>query len=62
MSGGSCHQKGRERGPWFEIECVKKDIISKEAKGIDTSFEKGLLKSWVKYPGYKNALTPVEHS
>ena len=55
MGGGICHQKGKERGAWFEIQCVKNDILSKEAKGEDASFERSLLKSWAKYPGWEDA-------
>lgn len=53
MGGEVCRQKGRERGPWFEIECVKEVIISKEAKGQDVAFERNLLRAWAKYPGGK---------
>ncbi len=54
--GGNCHQKGKERGYWFEVQCVKNDIISKESRGEDASFERNLLKSWGKYPGWESAL------
>ena len=50
-----CYQKGRERGAWYEIKCVKETIISKESKGHDATFERDLLKAWAKYPGYENA-------
>lgn len=52
---GSCHAKDKERGAWFEIQCVKETIIAKEKDGKDASFERNLLKSWSKYPGYENA-------
>lgn len=39
----------------FQIQCVKNDIIAKEADGEDASFERGLLKSWSKYPGWESA-------
>jgi len=55
MGGEICLRKGRERGPWYEIQCVKNDIISKESRGEDASYERGLLNSWAKYPGYKTA-------
>ena len=49
-----CYQKGKEQGAWFEIQCVKDSILSKETKGQDASFERRLLKSWGKYPGYQS--------
>lgn len=55
MGGEICHQKGRERGPWFEIKCTKEVIRNKEARGEDASFERALLKSWSKYPGWEDA-------
>jgi len=55
MGGEVCKQVGKERGPWFEIKCAKDNIISKEAKGQDAKFERGLLKVWSKYEGYKLA-------
>ena len=55
MGGEISHQKGKERGPWFEIQCVREIIISKEAKGEDTSFERKLLKSWGRYKGWESA-------
>ena len=53
--GGICRTKYKERGAWFEIKCVKNDIISKEAKGVDASFERKLLRAWAKVPGYESA-------
>ena len=32
MSGGICKQKGKERGPWFEIKCIKEVIVNKKPK------------------------------
>ena len=60
--GGACHHKGRERGPWYEIKCVREVIFEKEANGEDTSFERGLLKDWKKYPGWEDAGKPLHHS
>jgi hypothetical protein len=54
-NGGFCYRPGYERGPWYEIECLKNDIIRKEKRGDDADFERGLLKSWSKYPGYEKA-------
>lgn len=51
--GGICKTRHKERGAWFEVECVKKDIIAKEADGEDASFERGLLKSWNSYEGWE---------
>jgi len=39
----------------YEIESVKKVIISKEKRGEDASFERKLLKSWSAYEGYEGA-------
>jgi len=59
MGGEVCRHKGKERGPWYEIKSVMAIIISKEAKGHDASFERGLLKSWSKYPGWKDAANAI---
>ena len=56
MGGETCHQKGRERGPWYEIRCVRNDIIAKEAKGEDAKFERSLLRAWGKQKGWEDAL------
>lgn len=53
--GTNCYKKGRERGPWYEIKCIRATIRAKEARGADASFERGLLKAWAKYPGYEDA-------
>ena len=58
MSGGICYQKGRERGPWYEIKCTKAVIVNKEGRGEDASFERELLKAWSKYPGWEDASKP----
>lgn len=55
MGGEICYQRGRERGPWFEIKTVKEIIIWKEANNKDASFERKLLKSWANYKGYETA-------
>ena len=60
MSGGSCHRKGYEKGIWYDIKTVADVIKSKEAKGKDASFERGLLKAWAKYPDYKDATSALE--
>ena len=62
MSGGICKRKGFERGPWYEIKCVRDIIIAKEVNGENTSFERKLLKSWSKYGGYADAGKPISHS
>ena len=59
MVGGICYRKGYERGIWFEINCVKEVIVNKEAKGLDASLERGLLKTWANYEGWEDAGTPV---
>lgn len=50
-----CKAKGREQGAWFEIKCVKETIQGKESRSEDASFERSLLRSWAKYPGYEGA-------
>ncbi len=62
MGGEICYQKGKERGPWFEIKCVRETIMSKEAKGEDATFERNLLKAWSEYKGYESAREPPPHS
>jgi hypothetical protein len=57
---GECHQEGKERGKCFEIKCVKDVIIAKESQGKDSSFERSLLKSWSKYPGWEPAKDALE--
>ena len=52
------YQRGKEQGAWFEIKCVRETILSKETKGQDTSFERKLLRSWAKYPGWEDAGKP----
>ena len=41
--------------PEYEINCVAQVIRGKEARGMDASFERDLLKSWAKYPDYSSA-------
>ena len=55
MSDKISHKKGEEKGTWFQIKCVKDIVRDKEARGEDASFEKKLLKSWSKFPGWKDA-------
>ena len=55
MGGEVCYQRGKERGPWFEIQEARKIIITKEADGEDASFERRLLRSWSNYVGYEGA-------
>jgi len=64
---GVCKIKGRERGLWFEIQCLQNNIISKTARGKDCSFEKKILKSYKNYSeeDYKHhgrTLLPVRQS
>ena len=51
-----CKIKGRERGAYFEIQCVKSDIIAKELEGEDTKFERSLLRAWGQFKGWESAL------
>lgn len=60
MGGEICKAKGRERGPWYEILCLKNNIISKESKGGTDTFGRILLKSWSDYPGYQGAKEALE--
>ena len=41
-------------------EYYRKDIKSKESRGADVTFEKGLLKSWSKYEGYEYAAEALQ--
>lgn len=52
MSGGWCKMKNKERGAWYEVQAVKNCIKAKEDAKLDASYEKSLLKAWVKYPEY----------
>jgi 5-methylcytosine-specific restriction endonuclease McrA len=61
MGGEVCYTRYKERGPWFEIQCVKNDIIAKELDGEDASFERGLLKAWGKHPGWEAAQEAPPH-
>ncbi len=54
MSGRD-NRKNKQRGIWYELESVKNDIISKESKGEDASYERKLLKSWTEYLGWNAA-------
>ena len=60
MGGEVCYQKGKERGPWYEIASIRDVIISKELKEQNVSFERSLLKSWSKYKGYEGAKEALE--
>jgi len=54
---------GREQGAWFQINAVADTIKLKEAKGMNATFERDLLKAWSKYPGYeaaKEALAKID--
>jgi len=46
---------GKEKGAWYEIKTVADNIRLKESLGKDSSFERGLLKSWSTYLGYESA-------
>lgn len=39
----------------YQIRCVKKDIVNKEARGEDATYERELLMQWSKYPGWEAA-------
>ena len=54
-----CYRKSRERGAWFEVKSVQDVVRSKEEKGEDATFERELLKSWVNYKGYEDAVRPI---
>ena len=53
--GGISKQRNKEKGRAFEIEAIADIIKSKEAKGKDATYERGLLKSWANYEGYEGA-------
>ncbi len=51
----ACYKPGSERGAWFELKCLQNTIAIKEARGLSAEFERGLYKSWIKYPEYAKA-------
>ena len=53
--GGTSKKQGKQRGAAFEIKCVADTIRTKEINGMDATFERELLKAWVKHPGYQSA-------
>lgn len=55
MGGEVCYRPGFERGPWYELLTIRNLISMKESKGKDASYERGLIKSWLKFPEYKRA-------
>lgn len=58
--GRACHLKGRETGFWYEIKCLEDIITSKKERGMDASFEEGILKSYRKYSEKSYAERPAE--
>ena len=59
LSSGIFQEEGPMRReatePQLQIEHVVKVIKSKEAKGQKATFERNLLKEWVRYEGYEGA-------
>jgi len=43
-----CKIKGRERGLWFEIKCLKENIEIRKKLGKPTKFEEGILEAFQK--------------
>jgi len=43
------------KGNAYQVQCVKNNIISKESRGEDASYERSLLKSWGHYKGWECA-------
>ena len=43
------------KGNAYQVECIKNDIINKESRGEDASWERWLLKSWGEYKGWESA-------
>ena len=41
-----CHQKGKEVGLWYEVECLERDLKSPRITAERRKFLKGLLKSY----------------
>ena len=62
MSDKISRQEDKGRGNFYQIKCVRDVIRGKEARGEDASFERNLLKHWVKYPGWREAGKPLGHS
>lgn len=58
---GTCYKKNKERGIWFQIQCVKDIVERKEANGEDASFERELLEAWSKHKGWEDARMEKEY-
>jgi len=48
MSGGVCHTKNKERGIYFEIQCLQELVDSPTARDEDKKLAKKILKCWSK--------------
>ena len=52
MSGGSCYRPGFERGPWFELKCLREIITGLESRGKSAAWERKLYAAWLKHQEY----------
>lgn len=60
MGGEVCYRQGYERGPWFEMFCLRRIIAHLVITGKDADFEKELLAAWQKIPEYQNVVIPPQ--
>jgi hypothetical protein len=51
--GNNCYRQGYERGPWYELKCLRQTIASIESHGGDASFERHLYSACLKLPEYQ---------
>ena len=58
MGGEITLDKGKGKDTKYQIKCIRKTILGKEAKGQHADFERGLLKSWARYEGWEEAGEP----
>jgi len=50
----------KQKGAEYDIQSIAGIIMGKEKRGLDATFERDLLKSWAKYPGYESAKGVLE--
>ena len=50
-----CYIKGKEKGAWYDLKTMRDTIALIEARGGDASFEKELIRAWLKIPEYQAA-------
>lgn len=73
--GGNCFRPGEERGPWFELKCIRENIDCRAAEGDPAEYERRLYLYWIKElpsfaeaeeynrrQGFYGVLTPFQNS